>query len=171
VTFDIEINGRTRTVAVSRDPVSRQFTVAIDGAEVRVDAVRAGDGTWSLILPGESRASATVEIVDGGNGELHLAVGGSALRAHVNGGRSQRRSLQAGAGSAGEQRVAAPMPGRVVRVLVAPGDEVRAGQGLVVVEAMKMENEIRSPKGGRVKEVAVHGGQSVESGKLLVVIE
>jgi biotin carboxyl carrier protein len=171
VTFDIEINGRTRTVAIARDPVSRQFTIAIDGTEVPVDAARAGDGTWSLILPGDARASATVQVLEGGSGELHLSVGGSALRAHVNGRRSRRRSLPAAGSAAGEQRVSAPMPGKVVRVLVAPGDEVRTGQGLVVVEAMKMENEVRSPRDGRVREVAVHDGQSVESGKLLVVVE
>jgi biotin carboxyl carrier protein len=65
----------------------------------------------------------------------------------------------------------APMPGRVVRVLVAPGDEVAARQGLVVVEAMKMENELGSPKAGRVKDVQVSAGQSVDAGRVLVVIE
>ena len=63
------------------------------------------------------------------------------------------------------------MPGRVVRVLVAPGDTVDARQPVVVVEAMKMENELRSPKAGRVKEVAVTPGTSVEAGRVLVVIE
>ena len=63
----------------------------------------------------------------------------------------------------------APMPGRVVRVLVKPGDTVAARQGLVVVEAMKMENELRSPRAGRVKEVAVAEGESVEAGRLLVM--
>jgi biotin carboxyl carrier protein len=73
--------------------------------------------------------------------------------------------------AAGEHRVLAPMPGRVVRVLVSPGQEVAPRQGLVVVEAMKMENEIASPKAGRVKDVAVREGQSVDAGKLLVVVE
>ena len=63
------------------------------------------------------------------------------------------------------------MPGRVVRVLVAPGDEVAARQPVVVVEAMKMENELRSPKAGRVKDVAVTEGASVEAGRVLVVVE
>jgi biotin carboxyl carrier protein len=63
------------------------------------------------------------------------------------------------------------MPGRVVRVLVAPGDEVAARQGVVVVEAMKMENELRAPRGGRVKDVTVSAGTSVEAGRILVVIE
>ena len=63
------------------------------------------------------------------------------------------------------------MPGRVVRVLVKPGDNVAARQGLVVVEAMKMENELTAPRAGRVKEVAVAEGQSVEAGRLLVIVE
>ena len=71
----------------------------------------------------------------------------------------------------GVQPVVAPMPGRVVRVLVSPGDEVAARQGVVVVEAMKMENELRSPKAGKVKEVNVTPGTSVEAGRVLVVIE
>jgi biotin carboxyl carrier protein len=63
------------------------------------------------------------------------------------------------------------MPGRVVRVLVAPGDTVDARQPVVVVEAMKMENELRSPKAGRVKDVTVAAGTSVEAGRVLVVID
>jgi biotin carboxyl carrier protein len=62
------------------------------------------------------------------------------------------------------------MPGRVVRVLRAPGAEVAAGEGLVVIEAMKMENELRSPRAGRVQEVAVREGQAVEAGALLMVV-
>ena len=65
----------------------------------------------------------------------------------------------------------APMPGRVVRVLVKPGDEVAPRQGLVVVEAMKMENELSSPRAGTVREVTVSEGASVEAGRLLAVID
>jgi biotin carboxyl carrier protein len=63
------------------------------------------------------------------------------------------------------------MPGRIVRVLVQPGDRIAARQGVIVVEAMKMENELRSPKAGKVKEVTVSPGTSVEAGRILVVIE
>jgi biotin carboxyl carrier protein len=86
----------------------------------------------------------------------------------------RRRAAQAsGAGPAaqGVQRILAPMPGRVVRLLVQVGDEVAARQGLIVVEAMKMENELKSPKAGRVREIGVVEGASVESGRLLVVVE
>ena len=63
------------------------------------------------------------------------------------------------------------MPGRVVNVLVAVGDEVKADQGIIVVEAMKMENEVKAPKAGKVVEVKVAAGQAVEKGQLMIVIE
>ena len=71
----------------------------------------------------------------------------------------------------GQVTIVAPMPGRVVRVLVAAGDQVDARQPVVVVEAMKMENELRAPRAGRVKEIAVAPGTSVEAGRVLAVIE
>ena len=77
----------------------------------------------------------------------------------------------AGAQTTGPQRVVAPMPGKVVRVLVKPGDDVKARQGLVVVEAMKMENELRAARDGRVRDVAVAEGQSVDAGAVLLVVE
>ena len=73
--------------------------------------------------------------------------------------------------AAGPQRIIAPMPGKVVRVLVKPGDDVKARQGLVVVEAMKMENELRAARDGRVRDVAVAEGQSVDAGAVLLVVE
>ena len=73
--------------------------------------------------------------------------------------------------AAGATPLRAPMPGRIVKLLVDPGQEVVAGQGLVVMEAMKMENELRSPRAGRVKEIHVRERQAVETGALLAVVE
>jgi biotin carboxyl carrier protein len=87
----------------------------------------------------------------------------------VNGRRTGRGTSDA-AGAAHVDRSSAP-PGRVVRVLVAAGDSVEARQPIIVVEAMKMENELRSPKAGRVKDVGVTAGASVEAGRVLVVVE
>jgi biotin carboxyl carrier protein len=75
------------------------------------------------------------------------------------------------ASSDGPQNIAAPMPGKVVRVLVAAGDSIEAGQGLVVVEAMKMQNEMKSPKAGRVAEVKTAAGATVFAGEILLVID
>jgi biotin carboxyl carrier protein len=89
---------------------------------------------------------------------------------HVRNGR-RRAGEAAAAGGAAVQRIGAPMPGKVVRVLVKAGDEVKVRQGLVVVEAMKMENEVRATRDGRVSELLVVEGQSVEAGATLVVVE
>ena len=89
----------------------------------------------------------------------------------VNGRRTGRASADGGTAARGEQTIVAPMPGRVARLLVSSGDEVTARQPVVVVEAMKMENELRSPKAGRVREIAVMAGESVEAGRVLAVIE
>ncbi|MBI4264600.1 MAG: biotin/lipoyl-binding protein [Acidobacteria bacterium] len=113
-----------------------------------------------------------VEMADGAErGELLVRTRDGLLRAVVNGRRLRRGGGEGLGGAQGEQRVLAPMPGKVVRVLVAPGDEVKVRQGLVVVEAMKMESEIGSPKAGRVKEIAVKEGMSVEAGRVLAVVE
>lgn len=173
MTFEIEVNGRTRTVAV--EPVTGnagRFRVVVDGAESLVDAREVDASTLSLILLNEGGACHEVELVDSPvQGELLVRTRDGLLRAMVNGRRRRRGSGEGAAGAEGEQRVLAPMPGKVVRVMVKVGDEVTARQGLVVVEAMKMESEIKSPKAGRVKEVPVTEGQSVEAGRVLAVVE
>lgn len=81
------------------------------------------------------------------------------------------RSGGKGGSAHGPAQIAAPMPGKVVRVLVAPGDVVEEGQGLVVVEAMKMQNEMKSPKSGTVREVRTRAEATVSAGEILLVIE
>jgi biotin carboxyl carrier protein len=103
-------------------------------------------------------------------GELLVTIDGRSATVAVNG-RRAKRGVDTSGHAHGEQLIVAPMPGRVVRVLVVPGDEVTARQGVVVVEAMKMENELRSPKAGRVKDVTVSAGTSVDAGRVLVIIE
>jgi biotin carboxyl carrier protein len=171
VTFEIELNGRGRTVSIERDGHAR-YRVTVDGVATVVDAQRTGDSGVTLLFPGEAHEGVTVQFAPGqAAGELLAYLGGRNLAVSVNGRRTGRAAADAGTGAHGEQRIVAPMPGRVVRVLVAPGDEVERRQAVVVVEAMKMENELRSPKAGRVKDVAVTPGTSVEAGRVLVVIE
>jgi biotin carboxyl carrier protein len=100
-----------------------------------------------------------------------VTLDGRTVAVTVNGRRMRRRGAERASDVDGEQEILAPMPGRVVRILAAPGDLVAARQPVIVVEAMKMENELRSPKSGRVKQVAVAEGMSVESGRVLIVIE
>jgi biotin carboxyl carrier protein len=175
VTFEIEVNGRTRIVSVERtkhdDSAGAAFRVIVDGTPHLVDAVRVDSGALSFIqLDGESAGqSRRVAISEGPAGELTLALADGVVRATVNGRRSRRGAEVAGA--AGEQRIVAPMPGKVLRILVQPGQDVAARQPLVVVEAMKMENELSSPRAGRVKEVTAVEGQSVEAGRILIIVE
>jgi acetyl/propionyl-CoA carboxylase alpha subunit len=170
---DIEINGRARTVSVERD--GPRFRVAFDGRVETVDLARVDDRTWSLIVLGATAASHEVGLLEGAEpGELEIYLRTGVLRARL-GNHARVRGPATASDRAGRNvgaaRVTTPMPGKVVRVLVSPGDRVAARQGLVVVEAMKMENELRSPKEGVVRELHVSEGMSVEAGRLLVVVE
>ena len=171
MTFEIELNGRGRTVSIERAGQGR-YRVTVDGVVAIVDARRSGESGVSLLFPDQSHEGVSVDFAQGPlPGEMLAYLGGRNVAVSVNGRRTGRASVDSGAGAQGEQKILAPMPGRVVRVLVAAGDEVQARQPIVVVEAMKMENELRSPRAGRVKDVAVTPGTSVEAGRVLVVIE
>lgn len=171
MTFEIDINGRTRTVAIEKTSGGR-YHVVLDGQPHTVDAARVGVYGLSLLIDGEEGASHDVQVTPAATGgELLITHGGRTLTATVNGRRTGRAGAETGASAQGEQPVVAPMPGRVVRVLVAVGDEVAVRQPVVVVEAMKMENELRSPKAGRVKELNVTAGTSVDAGRVLLTIE
>jgi biotin carboxyl carrier protein len=130
--------------------------------------VRQTDVGLSLVF--EDGRSLEAAATPKGSGEWLVHLAHVDVPVVVDGQRHGRRGA-GGPSGAGAQRVTAPMPGRVVRVLVAVGDEVAHRQGLVVVEAMKMENELGAPKAGRIIEVAVVEGVSVEAGRLLIVIE
>jgi biotin carboxyl carrier protein len=168
-TFEVEINGRGRTVSVERT-APRRFLVRVAGRQHDVEAVRIGAYGLSLLTDGG--VSREIQVVPtSARGELLVGIEGRTVAAAIDGRRRGRQGVDGGASAPGEQKIVAPMPGRVVRVLVAAGDEVAAKQAVVVVEAMKMENELRSPKAGRVRAVSVTPGTSVEAGRVLIVIE
>ena len=170
MTFEIELDGRSRTVSIERAGAGR-YRVAVDGHPHLVDALKVGEFSLSLIVGGETGTSREVIVVPTASGELLVTLDGRTATVSVDGRRSRKVGSDAAGHVAGVQKVTAPMPGRVVRVLVGPGDEIAVRQPVVVVEAMKMENELRSPKAGRVREVPVAAGMSVEAGRTLVVIE
>lgn len=170
MTFEIEVDGRTRHVSIERAG-GGTFRVSVDGAPTIVDARRVGESGVSLLFPGDAHAVTAIDLTPGSApGEMLAHLAGRTVPVIVNGRRMARGGADTGSAH-GEHRVTAPMPGRVVRVLVARGDAVAARQPVVVVEAMKMENELRSPRAGRVKEVEVVAGASVEAGRVLVVID
>jgi biotin carboxyl carrier protein len=159
VIFEFESGGTTRHIE------RRGAQLFLDGRPVDVDAVKVGPA-WSILVGGRSYE---VFLVERGPGELIVHVNGRAVT--VRGGPQRFGSRRArGVETAGPGRVAAPMPGRVARVLVRVGDRVTAQQGLVVVEAMKMENELRSPRAGIVTEIRAAEGALVEANAVLIVI-
>jgi acetyl/propionyl-CoA carboxylase alpha subunit len=170
--FEIDLDGTTRVVSIDGSGPDR-FRVIVDGDSHAVRVARAGEFGLSLMLDGTSAAGAVrdVQVTPGGSGELLVTIGGRTVVVNVNGRQARRAGSDAAAHAHGAQPVVAPMPGRVVRVLVGAGDEVAARQGVVVVEAMKMENELRAPKAGKVREVSVTPGMSVDAGRVLMVIE
>ena len=164
--YEVEVNGQIRRVSVRR--AEGRFVVAIDDHEWSVDAVRVDGHTLSMLV---GTTSYDVSVVpDPGTGRMMLSVGPVVLSASVNGRRRFRRREEADVGAEGPQQLKAPMPGKVVRVLVKPGEQVRARQPILVIEAMKMENELRAASDGVVGEVNVREGQSVDAGTLVAVV-
>lgn len=155
-----------RQVIVNR----RSGTIEIQGARLRYERE---DG---VALEGEFSVEGTSVLL---NGRSYRVDRGTGKEVWVNGRRLSMevfdpRDLRPGKGAMsnhGRQEIAASMPGKVIRVLVAPGDMVEEGQGLVVVEAMKMQNEMKSPKAGQVAKVHARPDATVSAGEVLVVVE
>lgn len=174
MTFEIAVGTRVCSVSVTRKGSLLQ--VALDGRTMVVDARRTGEMEMSLLVA-SGEGSEPTQGVDvalaaqrtAGGFDVHLA--GRTIPVQIRQAGGFGRPKKAGTEGAGPQRIAAPMPGKIVRVLVKVGDEVKARQGLVVVEAMKMENELRAARDGRVRDVSVVEGQSVDAGAILLVVE
>lgn len=173
---EVAVEGRLHEVTVEADPARPgRFRVTWDGATRLVDArivERSGrEALLSLVRLDGAASSREVRCVESGaGGELAVHAGGVVWRTVVNGRRAAGAD-GAAAGPDGEERVTAPMPGKVVRILVAPGDEVAPRQPMIVVEAMKMENEMSASRAGTVKEIRVEEGMSVDAGRVLAVVE
>lgn len=144
------------------------YRVSVDGNEFVVDGKKTGRTNYSLIVDNRS-----FEIeVDSTGDQYRVLVDGRSYHIHLVDERRVRvGGSQAGTALQGRQHVSVPMPGKVIAVLVAEGDQVEKGQGLVIVEAMKMENEVHSPIAGEIKEIKVKAGETVEGGAVLVIVE
>ena len=163
----LEISWEDRQFQVDFPSNGSGDPIRIGGEEITCDWVRLPGGGYSLIIDGRVYDLA-VEI----DSEIYTVTSPS-VRYQVrllDPRRLMSRALS-GEGTAGVQRIRADMPGKVIRVLVRPGDRVEYDQPLLVLEAMKMQNEIRAPKGGTVQELAVSEGKAVNSGELLVSLE
>jgi biotin carboxyl carrier protein len=167
--IEVQLTGpsgkKLRTVELERD--ADRWKISLDGQPVNIDAVEIGPNTLSLLLEGQSYE---VRITPSPDGVLKLQTGLQEFTAEVVDPRAWRGRRHGALEVEGRQQIVAPMPGKVVRILVQAGDKVEAGQGLLVVEAMKMQNEIRSPKGGTIECLHVREGQPVNAGEVLCVV-
>ena len=163
--YEVRISGKTRLVEFAQN--GHGWQAKLDGEAGVADVVETAPNTFSVLVSGQSHQ---ICVVPSSEGPLELQTGGFEFSAEVIDPRSWRGRRHGGAEAEGRQQIAAPMPGKVVRLLVKTGDAVEAGQGLLVVEAMKMQNEIRSPKRGTVERVVVAQGQAVNAGEVLCVV-
>jgi biotin carboxyl carrier protein len=142
--------------------------VAVDDHDWTIDVARIDAQTLSILI---GTSSYDVSIVTGpAADQLTLSVGGTVVGATLNGRRRRGRKEESGSAEKGPQQLKAPMPGKVVRVLVKLGDKVGPRQPLVVIEAMKMENELRAVAEGVVSELHVVEGQSVDAGAVVALV-
>jgi acetyl/propionyl-CoA carboxylase alpha subunit len=162
----VRVGEVTFTVEIEELPAGR-LRVLVDGTPVEVDARLPASGAGSLLLDG---VSYTVDL-GSEREDPRVVVDGEVLEVHVSNGARQRAGGSAPTGSGGGQRLRAPMPGKVVAVLVDIGQRVERGAGLVVLEAMKMENEFRATGAGVVSAIHVTPGQAVSAGDLLLVVD
>jgi biotin carboxyl carrier protein len=159
----LEIEGRKHKVELPAGAASGAMECVVDGRQTSVDARMLEAGVMSLVVEGRQFRC----VLDGDG----VVIGWRRYGFEVDDPRSLQGRRGGGGGVDGPRPVKAPMPGRVVRVLVNDGQDVVEGEAIVVIEAMKMQNELRSPKGGRVVRVTVGVGDAVGAGDVLAVVE
>lgn len=164
----VEIAGARREVSLERD-AEGALTARVEGEVVAMNAELLRPGILSLLI--EGRAYRVVLEGAENSEEAAVHVGRERFAYRVEDPRSLQSRRRAGGSTEGPQTLKSSMPGRVVRTLVAEGDSVAAGQGVLVIEAMKMQNEVKSPKEGTVARLLVAPGDAVSGGQDLAVIE
>jgi biotin carboxyl carrier protein len=158
----VRIDGREAVLERNRGGTWR-----LDGKAFDCDCVEIAPGRYTILLDGRSF---DVAVETESNGVCSAAAGGRTYSVELRDPRRYRPG-GGGGGADGRQTLASPMPGKIVKVLVQAGQQVEAGQGLVVVEAMKMQNEVKAPRNGVAVAVHVSEGDSVGAGAPLVVVE
>lgn len=165
MTYEIAIDGKNYKLELNR--LDGRWECALDGEPVQVDAVIARPNVMSVIIGGEAFEVKRERTAT----DTHFWVKSARFAVDIRDPRSLRGRRAKGGGIEGPQKLLAPMPGKIVRVISAAGTEVDAGHGVLVIEAMKMQNELKSPKKGIVKQVLVAEGSSVTAGDVLAIVE
>ena len=163
--YEVTVGGSTRRVELIRGESG--WRCKLNGHEFPLDVVSTGEGTLSVLINGKSyeikqETTAT---------ETNIVVDHQRFDAIVRDPRSLPSRRGTDSGVEGVKKITAPMPGKVVRILAPAGTEVEAGQGVLIIEAMKMQNELKSPKKGIVKKLNVTPGSAVEAGQVLAEVE
>lgn len=168
--YDVVITdaaGQARTHRVVLTRADGAWNCTVDGQPFAFDLSHPETGILSLLVQGRSH-----EVRRDANSQgTEIVIGNRRFLAEVTDPRSLRgRQAKAGGGE-GPRKVKAPMPGKVVRILAEEGAAVEAGQGVIVIEAMKMQNELKSPKAGKVAKLLVTEGAAVNAGDVLAIVE
>lgn len=165
MTYEVSIDGKNYRLELERE--GGRWLCRLDGREIQMDAVLARTDVISLLIDGKAYEIKRERTAT----DMHLWVGSARYEAVLRDPRSLRSRKGGAADEKGPKKLLAPMPGKIVRVLVAEKAAVEAGQGILVVEAMKMQNELKSPKKGIVQKLAVKDGDNVNPGDVLAIVE
>lgn len=163
--YDVTIDGKDFRLELERKETGWQCR--LDGRNIEVNAVLVRRDVLSILIDGKAYEIKREQTVT----DTHLWVGSVRYLAELRDPRSLRGRKGAGADDKGPKKILAPMPGKVVRMLVDQGQPVEAGQSILVVEAMKMQNEIKSPKKGMLQKIVAIEGGNVNAGDVLAIVE
>jgi biotin carboxyl carrier protein len=163
--YDVTIDGKDYRLELERAQAG--WRCRLDGRDIEMDAVLARRDVLSVLIGGKAYEIKRENTAT----DMHLWVGSVRYLAELRDRRSLRGRKGAGADEKGPKKLLAPMPGKVVRVLIGEGQPVEAGQSMLVVEAMKMQNEIKSPKKGAVQKIVAAEGANVNAGDVLAIVE
>ncbi len=164
MTYDVSIDGKHYRLELNR--ADGRWLCKLNGREVDVDAVLARPDVLSLRIGNQAYEVKCERVAN----EQHFWVGSARFAVEVRDPRSLRGRARA-VDDHGPRKLTAPMPGKVVRVLASEGAEIEAGAGVLVVEAMKMQNELKSPKKGTIQKILVGAGAAVNAGDVLAIVE
>jgi biotin carboxyl carrier protein len=163
--YEVIVNAKKHRLDLTRE--SDGWKCELDGRDVIIDVVSTQADILSLLIDGKVYEIKRERSASG----QYIWIGDTRYEAEVRDPRSLRSRNKAAGNDNGPKKLAAAMAGKVVRVLVGEKEEVDAGQGIVVVEAMKMQNEIKSPKKGTIKKMLVSQGSTVNAGDVLAIVE
>ncbi len=167
----IEINKENRSSEIQiLEKEGSKYKVSVDNRVYELDLVKVKAGVWSVLSEGQSRRVESI-ISEDPKKYFVNTIDNSFEVEIVDSQSKYLRSRNTGNQTDAQNQITVPMPGKIVKVMVKPGDEVKEGETLVIVSAMKMESEYKAGKDGKVKEVLVGDDDTVDSGQVMIVLE